>query len=357
MYKKKKTYELEVHFGLLVLVIIMLCLNFVSNYVIYNERSILQDEISSELSKSSLSISRFLQNNQILQLSDDTKQEFEFKYKLNDIVLIPSELKQLHEKQNYYQVAKIVSELQQEKNTEVIKNILNSDYYVLSRGENELYHFMVPVTIGRQTQTLIVSKKFHNLAYLDSAADTLSMISLIAILAMTVIYILLYRFILSPFRILKEKAKSAGRVIPQKDYEVDSVVNEYQIIIKELKEKEIELIELHNQATRRADSFEQFNEYLLGSMQAGIITIDQSGDVLTINSALENICQIDSIMYLHRNYGSLDFIPDQLKSKIKATLMDGKTIPYEEYKLEKVQRFVGITISPICNNETNQIGA
>ena len=357
MYKKKKTYELEVHFGLLVLVIIMLCLNFVSNYVIYNARNILNDECSSELSKTSLSISRYLQNNKILTLSDEAKQEFKFKYKLDNILLIPSEIKQLHAQNNSQKVVQLLNENDIKANPQILKNILTSDYYLLSHGENEEYHFMVPVTIRKQTQTLIVTKKFHELAYLDSASETLSLISIIALLAITVIYILLYRFILSPFKMLKENATSAGRNIPQKDYEVDSVVAEYQTIIKELKEKELELIELHKEATHRADTYEQFNDYLLDSMQAGIITINQSGELLTLNRAVEQLFGIDAVLFVGSNYKEIDFIPKSLQGKIELSLMDMKYIPYEEYKLPTVHKHVGITISPICNNDTNQIGA
>ncbi len=357
MYKKKKKYELEVHFGLLVLVIIMLCLNIVSNYVIYNAKNIFKDDINSDLYKSSLILSRYIQNNQVTSISEADEKQFLYKYKLDDIVLLPSMPKEYSKEAKLRWLNSILFHVPQEDILKISGIILTSEFYTLTRGENDQYYFVVPVSMGRNNNILILSKKIRKLAYLDDASDTLVIISMITLFAIMLIYFLLYRFILSPFRKLKDKAKSAGRTIPSESYEVNSVVDEYQTIIKELKEKESELVELHKEASTRAESFEQFNEYLLGSMQAGIITIDKSGTILTINNAAEKICSLDSCIFVGADFNQLPFLFDSLKGKIYQTLTNKIFHSYEEYEFNNPYLRIGITISPICDSKTHQIGA
>ncbi len=357
MYKKNKTYELEVHFGLLVLVIIMLSLNIFSNFVIYSGRNILVDDIEGELYKSSLAISRHLQNNQMTSVSDSDKRLFLKKYNLDDLFFIQSYQKDFSKNENIQNLQQSMTKIPPEQMPNIIKTIVSADYYELTRGVESHYAFAAPLIIGKSNNILVLSKNLPKLAYLDDSSNTLKLISMIAFFAIALIYILLYRFILPPFRLLKEKAKSAGRNIPKEDYEVDSVLNEYQIIIKELKEKERELVKLHQGETLRADSLEQFNEYLLGSMNAGIITIDKDGKVLTFNNAAEKIFQTDSFEYLNKSYTSLPFLSKKLLAKIDRTLHKNIFHAYEEYSFTNIDLKAGITISPVCDNETHQIGA
>ncbi len=357
MYKKKKKYELEVHFGLLVLVIIMLCLNIVSNYVIYNTNNIFKDEINSDLYKSSLILSRYIQNNHVTLISKADKKQFLYKYKLDNIFLLPSMPKAFSKEAKLQWLNSILFQVPKEDILKISGIILTSEFYTLTRGENDQYYYVSPVSKGRNNNILILSKKIHKLAYLDDASDTLVIISMVALFAIMLIYYLLYRFILSPFQKLKENAKSAGRTIPSESYEVNSVIDEYQAIIKELKESKSELVELHKEASTRAESFEQFNEYLLGSMQAGIITIDKSGKILTINKAAENICGLESSLFVGVDFNQLPYLFDSLKGKINQTLTNKIYHTYEEYEFRNPHLRIGITISPICDSKTHQIGA
>ncbi len=357
MHKKKKTYELEIHFGLLFLVVIMFCLNIISNLVIYNARNSLKEDITGELYKSSLAIGKFIQNNRITSISEKDKNRLLYKYELDNITLVQSIPNDLSRSAKLNWLTQILQEVPQEQIPNISKIMLMSDYYTLTRANNNRYFIAAPIWSDDHKDILILFKNSPKLAYLDNASEKLLLISLISIFAIILTYILLYRFILSPFRKLREEAVLAGRSIPTGNDEVSSVIDEYKIIIKELKEKEAELLEMHQEATDRADSFEQFNDYLLGSIQAGIITVDKSGKVLTINNSAVNICSIDSTLYLGADYVQLPFLTNKLKDRIDETLMYNIYHTYEEYELINPTLRVGLTISPVCDSETHQIGA
>ena len=178
----------------------MLCLNIVSNYVIYNAKNIFKDDINSDLYKSSLILSRYIQNNQVTSISEADEKQFLYKYKLDDIVLLPSMPKEYSKEAKLRWLNSILFHVPQEDILKISGILLTSEFYTLTRGENDQYYFVVPVSMGRNNNILILSKKIRKLAYLDDASDTLVIISMITLFAIMLIYFLLYRFILSPFR-------------------------------------------------------------------------------------------------------------------------------------------------------------
>ncbi len=123
---------------------------------------------------------------------------------------------------------------------------------------------------------------------------------------------------LRPFRLLLQTAKSVPQTVRSvsAQNEADLIINTFQRVIGQLKEKEVELERLHRSEKARADEVQQLNQDLIGSISSGLLLIDQSGVIRVFNFAAESILQIPRVDVLSHPYAeimspvSVDFMQD-----------------------------------------------
>ncbi len=87
---------------------------------------------------------------------------------------------------------------------------------------------------------------------------------------------------------LADEPSSEGKDSSKKDT-AGFVMDTFQTLILQLKEKEHELERLRRVAEERADHIESYNENILNSVSSGVITFNQEGSVTTFNAAAERI--------------------------------------------------------------------
>ncbi len=80
-----------------------------------------------------------------------------------------------------------------------------------------------------------------------------------------------------------------GQQGPRATDDVTFVINSFQTIVKELKEKERELRELKDKAEEKARLIESYNESVLKNVQSGVMTFGADGKVKTVNPAAVEI--------------------------------------------------------------------
>ena len=80
--------------------------------------------------------------------------------------------------------------------------------------------------------------------------------------------------------------------------ETGTMVETFQGLVRELKEKETDLQDLKLRAEKRADDIENYNENILQSVASGVITFDRSRTITTFNPAAERVLGIhrDEVM-------------------------------------------------------------
>jgi signal transduction histidine kinase len=111
----------------------------------------------------------------------------------------------------------------------------------------------------------------------------------------SIFLILLFSFILlknifSPFQKMKRKAEEEKIITstePRED--VETVVDVFQKVIAELKEKEKKLQKLYIQTDNKAKNLERYNEYILKSINNGVIICDNQGRIVGFNQAAQNL--------------------------------------------------------------------
>ncbi len=125
---------------------------------------------------------------------------------------------------------------------------------------------------------------------------------------LSIFLVLLFSFFLlknifSPFQRMKRKAEEEKIALPAEPKEdVEAVVDIFQKVITELKEKEKKLQELYLQTENKAKNLEQYNEHILRSINNGVIICDNQGRVTGFNQAAQNLLGSSFKLDLNQHY-------------------------------------------------------
>jgi signal transduction histidine kinase len=106
---------------------------------------------------------------------------------------------------------------------------------------------------------------------------------LVAPLLGLVLVFVLVRWLLRPYRRMVEAARGSPVRASSAKSESEFVVETFQALVERLQTKEKELEQLHALERNRAERSERFSERLVANIPSGLVTIDSSGLVTSIN--------------------------------------------------------------------------
>ena len=360
MKKRSDRYESEVHLGLLVIIVILLFLSFAANYVVYHARTDMRERTTAGLNSASRAVSRAVQKEVLPELTAEQAAAFKSAYGLSGLILIPSQPPEDTPRARKLWFASIVSALPPGQIPQVARKILSAEFQTLTHGEQSEYFYVYPVPSITDKKMLILSVNEPVLAYLDGSGNNILVVSIIATLVVIGIYVWLLRYILTPLRRIRKEAVDAGRLVDEDAREVETVIEDYRRIIEELKVKESELLRLNEAMRVRADSLEDFNRYLLDSMDSGIVTVDNDGKVLSINRAAAGILKIATADVTGHHIGQLFDRNQELLDAVKSCLAASTGRPYSEYEFvtgDGQRLTLGVGVSKIASDRQTQVGA
>lgn len=131
----------------------------------------------------------------------------------------------------------------------------------------------------------------------DSSLPVFLGISLFIVIVVT--YWLIRRFIVRERGIMKTSEGTRN------ESEVGFVVNTFHELVTKLKNKEKELAELKSLAEEKAVRMEAYNENILQSVPSGVVTVDTSLTIKSINQAAEHILGIDAKESVNRCFSDV----------------------------------------------------
>jgi two-component system sensor histidine kinase AtoS len=143
----------------------------------------------------------------------------------------------------------------------------------------------------------------------------------------------------------KEKAKEGS--------EVGFVVDTFHDLVAKLKENEKELERLKAFAEEKAGRMEAYNENILQSVPSGVVSVDNSLKIKSVNQAAERILGVDSREIIKRNFNEV------FNEPLTALIKDNRTVSRVEYQYVTSDRrhiWLGITTSQLKNAEGEKIG-
>lgn len=354
----KKKFSDEIHIGLLLIIIILILLNFITNYVLFYARGTSQEKTSAELSNICIEFQNDLKFYPRNEEDDLFIKEFKKKNSLSSLILLNDNPSIDSKEMKLQWIEKIIEQLPAGQIPELAEHILGSKYNTLSRGEDDEFFVSYSFNIRNQQKLLIISKEYKELAFLYDASNFILIASIIAILLLAVVYFKFYKFLMSPFVKIKNEAKLVGRMLDSNDDDIESILNEYQNIIKDLERQENELKLLNKQIKNRAENLEEYNKYLLDSMSSGMIMTDEKANIIKVNHSILKIMSLSSSDLIDRNILKSDHLTEPILDFIKAGFNEGEYKSYQEFELsvKKKLKFIGINISKIFNNESKLIG-
>jgi PAS domain S-box-containing protein len=135
--------------------------------------------------------------------------------------------------------------------------------------------------------------------------------------------------------------------------EVGFVVDTFHELVAKLKEKEKELEKLKGFAEEKAVSIEAYNENILQSVPSGVISIDNSLKIKSMNQAAGRILGVDSNEAIGRDFKDVFIEP------LTSLIADDETLFRREYPYvttDKRHIWLGITTSRLINTAGERIG-
>ncbi len=358
MFKSKYRFESEVHLGLLIIVFLLLFVSFISNYVLYRSKTNLRDQTIARLQVAAVAVTRGVTQSFPVELTDQTRQEYQTKYGLSGLQVISSRPPDETMESRRQWFAQIIHQLPPAQLPSLVNELLGADFRRLTRGKASEYFYVSPLSNGAGGNLLILSTNVPELAYLEDASRTVVWTEAGALAFVGILYLVLSRFIFKPFRGIRRQAALAGRPVSSQTDDADLVVEEYRQVIAELRGKEAELVRLNAAIQSRAESLEQFNQYLLSSIESGIITLDNEGRVKTVNDSAAKMLGVSTESCsgepFKKLFGEIREIPVLLTQALKS----GKAGPYKEIRHNdglKV-RTLGVAISFIRDQQQLPVG-
>jgi len=357
--RNKSRFESEVRLGLLVIIFLLFFLNFLSNFIIFRARSTKREETTGQFRAIAATVARQISRNALPELSAETREELIETHRLNSLDIVPTGPgdESIESRRKWF--ASITRRLPADEVHAFAGKLLGAGFDRLDRGEGNEYFFVSPFHRGSEHGLIILARDVPDLAYIEDSQTKVVYISAGSLLAIFAVYLLLSRRIFVPFRKIKERAIIAGRSVDADTDDAEAVVEEYRSAIEELQQKERELLALNRAIQRKADSLEQFNEYLLQSMRSGLVTIDVNGIIVTFNDAACTMFGCDREDCIGRSYVEI-FSPDTgLGRAIRKLVAERSGCEYAETDyptpLGKTLA-IGLSISPIYDSEQQPIG-
>ena len=360
MRTQSRKFESVVQLGLFIIIFVLLLLNVCSNYVIYHVWEGKRTQAAADFKNDGLVISRNLQISQANTLSDSLQRQLKVIHNLSSVTLIDKPPDEADVLANRKWLAANTARLAPGRAVVVADHLLNSDFYRLIRGPEQEYLYIYPFSSATGKKLLIISKRTPVLAYLDRSGKVILIFSISSMVIILALYLLLSRYIISPFKRIKKQAIEAGRDVGGDSGDVEALVADYDRIIQELKEKESELLRLNKAITNKADRLEQFNEYLVSSITSGILTVDVNGRILSINAAAARLLHADGESAVGMDINTVIAFGSDLDKLVTGTLRSSQSQPYQEltYNMAAQEPLVlGVIASPIYDDKSRVIGA
>jgi len=291
--KKSGGFRLEVRLGLALIILILLILNTASHYTIYRVSKSLEGQIQETLTEAAVKLANRMETAGRAEIDDSLKRAVMVDYDLESLHLIRLDYDRvLAINRGEAPDTAFLAFDSALSSRELGCLLINRPLYHHRAGEGR-YILLFPTEIAGSKYVAAVSRKAALLGSLEKAMKTLIFFAILTGIVLVIVSARFVRSILNPFNRLKEKAEESGRLEPAGGDEISRLVESYEKIINDLKAKEEELVELNRRIAQRAENLAVYNDYILRTVDSGIVTLKTDKSVSTINRAATTMMRIN----------------------------------------------------------------
>ncbi|HIE65100.1 MAG: ATP-binding protein [Nitrospira sp.] len=142
--------------------------------------------------------------------------------------------------------------------------------------------------------------------------------------------------------------------------ETGFVIDTFEGLIRQLKQKEESLELEKGKAEEYAESVESYNENILQSVTSGVLTFNREKKIMTFNSSASTILNVPSETVMGKTYLELFGENQKITSFLEETLKKEREIHREECEVERLDKdriWLGLNTSLIRDRKDKIIGA
>jgi len=357
--RKSKEFRLEIRLGLILIVLLLAILDFAAYYTLYRVGHTVEDQIREELTEAAVVISNSMTRLNLAALPPGLEGNIKEKYSLSSIEIIQLD---------YDRIISIKKGLELDPDFQKIDStlvsgelgdlLMNRPLYRHNSGSDS-YQLLFPSDFMGSSYLIAVLKPSNILGPIEGAMRILVFFGFLTAIVIIFVSVRLLHTVLSPFDRLKEKAEKSGHYDRNNEDEVGQLINSYEEIINDLKAKELELVKLNRIITQKAADLEIYNNYILKSVSAGIITLDSNRTTSTINRAAGEILglEISPLVGIESDCLLGDF--PQLKSIVDKYYEIGEPVSQNEIKIKTINKresILAASVSPLITSSGDSIG-
>ncbi len=202
------------------------------------------------------------------------------------------------------------------------KSFLSGIYEGIQKRFYQSYFYSFTDYKSKATLFCRVEKEVTRLEWIERVSRYEGWIRGLGIFGMLAMAFLLLRNIFSPYQRMKRKAEEERILTPSEEKgDVESVVEVFQKVITDLKEKEKKLQELYIQTDNKARNLERYNEYILRSINNGVIICDNQGKITGFNQSAQRLLGQNFHLNYNQHYKQV-----LVQNRILCSMLDGLVI-------------------------------
>lgn len=202
------------------------------------------------------------------------------------------------------------------------KSFLSGIYEGTQKRFYQSYFYSFTDYKSKATLFCRVEKEVTRLEWIERVSRYEGWIRGLGIFGMLAMAFLLLRNIFSPYQRMKRKAEEERILTPSEEKgDVESVVEVFQKVITDLKEKEKKLQELYIQTDNKARNLERYNEYILRSINNGVIICDNQGKITGFNQSAQRLLGQNFHLNYNQHYKQV-----LAQNRILCSMLDGLVI-------------------------------
>ncbi|MCX6825729.1 MAG: ATP-binding protein [candidate division Zixibacteria bacterium] len=359
MNTKSTAFRFEIGLGLALIILVLVILNFASHYALFRIEQSLHDQIEDELSEAAVVTANAMFRFGGAEFSDSLIDHIKYDYTLESLSIVPLHSNRVIAIQRGDDLDPELQSIDSTLTTRDLLPILQTRTIYRHKKGNAGSTLLFPTEYAGSKYIIIIAKNSALLSSVENAGRTLIFFGFLGLVIIVYIASRFMRFVTDPFNRLKEKAKASGRLDLSAGDEMTQLIQSYERIIDDLKIKEQELVYLNELITRRAESLEIYNNYILKSIHTGVITFNNEKEISTINDAAMTILNIPSIDYAGKGY--LELLKDYagLISLVEKFISTGSPIDNRSIRITTAQKdpiTMVVSLSHLTDSQGNIIG-
>jgi PAS domain S-box-containing protein len=210
---------------------------------------------------------------------------------------------------------------------------------------------------------VMVEKEFSAFATIEKLSKLNTLARTVGFLITALVTLFLIRSVLRPYRQMMKKAQeekiTSGWEKRSQGENVEAAVKIFEQVIAELKKNEAALQRLYAETNQKAKNLESYNEYILRSIESGMIICDTEGKITRLNNSAQKILGISESRAVGKHYKILFKEKPVLCSLIEMALSEKRVCSIPEMEISKnngENMWVGISTSVVKDEQNKMLG-